>query len=181
MGFSRERTLKRGTPLWLAVTGMLTAMNIVLSMSVFSIAVPGGHLYFCDAVILTAAFLLDPLAAFVVGGVGSFLGDMMFYPAPMFVSLFAHGLQAAAASYISRRGGEKHPFAASLLGAAVGGVIMVAGYTLGRAFVYATPEAAMLKLPFQCVQALFGMAVSLVLCYPLRLRDIFNRMTQRMR
>ena len=127
MGFSRERTLKRGTPLWLAVTGMLTAMNIVLSMSVISIAVPGGHLYFCDAVILTAAFLLDPLAAFVVGGVGSFLGDMMFYPAPMFVSLFAHGLQAAAASYSSRRGGEKHPFAASLLGAAAAAPWLSAG------------------------------------------------------
>jgi len=182
MGFSQERTLKRGSPLWLAVTGMMTAMNIVLSMSVFSVPVPGGHLYFCDTVINTAAILLDPLAAFVVGGVGSFLGDMLFYPAPMFVSLAAHGLQAAAVSLISRRGeGGGHPALFSGLGVAAGAVIMVTGYTLGRAFVYATPETSLLKLPFECVQALFGAAVAMALCYPLRLKALFARMVQGIR
>ncbi len=51
-----------------------------------------------DIVICTAAILLDPLGAFVVGGLGAFLGDMFFYPAPMFVSLVTHGLQAAVIS-----------------------------------------------------------------------------------
>ena len=77
----------------LTVTALFMAMNVLLSMSIFSIPVPGGHLYFNDAIINTAAILLNPWAAFAVGGVGSFLGDMLFYPAPMFVSLITHGLQ----------------------------------------------------------------------------------------
>ena len=100
---SESRSLKRGSILWLTTTALFMGMTVILSMSIFSIPVPGGHLYFCDAVINTAAILLDPLAAFAVGGLGSFLGDMMFYPAPMFVSLITHGLQAVVVSLISHR------------------------------------------------------------------------------
>lgn len=70
---------------WLAVTAVLMAMNVGLSS--FGVPVPGGHLYLNDVVICTAGILLDPLGAFVVGGVGAFLGDFFFYPTPMFVSL----------------------------------------------------------------------------------------------
>ena len=62
--------LRRGSVFWMAHTAILMGMNIVLSMSVFSIPVPGGHLYFCDTVINIAAILLDPMSAFLVGGVG---------------------------------------------------------------------------------------------------------------
>ena len=167
---------KRGSVQWLTVTALLMGMNIVLSMSVFSIPVPGGHLYFCDAVINTAAILLDPLAAFIVGGVGSFLGDFFFYPAPMFVSLVTHGLQAAAVSLISHRVLQRRPMLASYVGVTVGSVIMVIGYTLGRAFVYSTPEYAVIKLPFEILQAGFGAAVAIFLLYPMRVRAILTRL-----
>ena len=72
-------------------------------MSSFGIPVPGGHLYLCDVVICLAAILLDPAEAFVVGGIGSFIGDLIFYPLPMFVSLVTHGLQAVVISLISHR------------------------------------------------------------------------------
>lgn len=61
--------VKRGSVLWLTLTSLLMAMNVVLSMSVLSVPVPGGHLYFNDAVINAAAILMDPVAAFVVGGI----------------------------------------------------------------------------------------------------------------
>ena len=63
---SESRSLKRGSILWLTTTALFMGMTVILSMSIFSIPVPGGHLYFCDAVINTAAILLDPLAAFAV-------------------------------------------------------------------------------------------------------------------
>ena len=75
---------------------LFTALNIVMSSSICSIPVPGGHLYLNDIVICLAALVLDPLSAFIVGGVGAFFGDMLFYPTPMFVSLATHGLQAVA-------------------------------------------------------------------------------------
>lgn len=76
---------KKRTTLWLCVTALFMALNVV--MSSFGVPVPGGHLYMNDIIICTAAILLDPLAAFMVGGVGAFLGDLFFYPTPMFVSL----------------------------------------------------------------------------------------------
>lgn len=51
--------------------------------------------------ICLAAIILDPVAAFMVGGVGAFLGDLFFYPAPMLVSLVTHGLQAVVISIFS--------------------------------------------------------------------------------
>ena len=159
----------------ITVTALFMTMNIVLSMSIFSIPVPGGHLYFNDAIKDTAAILLNPWSAFAVGGIGSFLGDMLFYPAPMFVSLVTHGLQAVAVSLISHRLRRARPVVASSFAVTVGAFIMVVGYTLGRAYVYSTPEYAVLKLPFQILQACFGAAVSVLLVYPLRIGQIYRK------
>ena len=141
---------------------MLMAMNVV--MSSFSIPVPGGHLYLNDAVICTAAILLDPLGAFIVGGVGAFLGDFFFYPAPMFVSLVTHGLQAVVISLCVHKLSASR-YRGALVGVILGVLINVVGYSLGRAFIYSTPEYSLLKLPFQIFQAAFGAAVSMLLCF----------------
>ena len=44
----------------LTVTALLMALNIIMSTSVLSIPVPGGHMYLNDVVIVTAAILLEP-------------------------------------------------------------------------------------------------------------------------
>lgn len=150
---------------WMTITALFMAMNIV--MSSFGIPVPGGHLYLNDVIICTAAILLDPLGAFLVGGVGAFLGDFFFYPTPMVVSLITHGAQALVVSLCAHRFSRRSPALPwVVLGVALGTVINVAGYSLGRAFLYATVEAALLKLPFQIFQAALGAVVSVLLCFP---------------
>ena len=142
------------------VIAMLLAMTIVLSS--FSIPVPGGHLYFNDLVIVTAALMLNPVEAFIVGGLGAFLGDLFFYPTPMFVSLVTHGLQAVVISLLISK--KEHPTLKDyVVAVTIGATIMVVGYTIGRSFIYATPKAAMLKLPFQIVQASFGAIMAVIL------------------
>ena len=152
---------QKKTALWLCTTAMFMAMNIALSS--FGVPVPGGHLYLNDVVICLAAIILDPLAAFMVGGVGAFLGDLFFYPTPMFVSLVTHGLQAVVISLISHRALKKRPVVASGIGVTLGAVIMVVGYSLGRAFIYSTPETALIKLPYQILQAAVGAAGGMIL------------------
>ena len=98
MSFTSNVKIKR-TTYRLCTTALFMALNI--TMSSFGVPVPGGHLYMNDIIICTAAILLDPLAAFMVGGVGAFLGDLFFYPTPMFVSLVTHGLQAVTISLFS--------------------------------------------------------------------------------
>ena len=61
----------------LTVTALLMALNIIMSTSILSVPVPGGHMYLNDVIIVTAAILLHPFYAFLVGGVGAFIGDML--------------------------------------------------------------------------------------------------------
>ena len=129
-----------------------------------------------DIVICLAAIIVDPLAAFMVGGVGAFLGDLFFYPVPMFVSLVTHGLQAVVISVFSHYVMKKHPVLSSGIGVAIGAVIMVVGYSLGRAFIYSTPEYAILKLPFQILQAVVGAVLGMGICWKCGIRKLYNKL-----
>jgi len=168
-----EKSESKRTTLWLCITAMFMALNV--AMSSFGVPVPGGHLYMNDIVICTAAIILDPFAAFMVGGVGAFLGDLLFYPTPMFVSLATHGLQAVVISVFSHYTMKKHPVIASGIGVAIGAVIMVVGYSLGRAFIYSTPEYAILKLPYQILQAVVGAVVGMLLCWKCGIHKLYKR------
>ncbi len=168
-----EKSGSKRTTLWLCITAMFMALNV--AMSSFGVPVPGGHLYMNDIVICTAAILLDPFAAFMVGGVGAFLGDLLFYPTPMFVSLATHGLQAVVISVFSHYTMKKHPVIASGVGVAIGAIIMVVGYSLGRAFIYSTPEYAILKLPYQILQAVVGAIVGMLLCWKCGIHKLYKR------
>ncbi len=146
----------------ICITALFMALNIVLSS--FGVQVPGGRIYLNDIAICTASILLDPFSAFAVGGIGSFLGDLFFYPVPMFVSLVTHGLQAVVISVISHYTFKKHKLFADILAVSVGAVIMVSGYTLGKIFIYSTFEYAMIKLPYEILQSFIGALFSLLLC-----------------
>ena len=168
-------TTGRNATLRITITALFMAINIALSS--FGMPVPGGHLYLNDIVICLAAILLGPFEAFVVGGIGAFIGDMLFYPAPMFVSLVTHGLQAVVISLFAHRVLKDRPRLASGIGVAVGAVIMIVGYTLGRAYIYSTPEYAVLKLPFQILQAVVGAVFGMLLCWRCGIHKLFHRMT----
>lgn len=154
----------------ICITAAFTALCVVLSS--FSVPVPGGHLYLNDIAICTAALLLPPLPAVIAGGVGAFLGDLIFYPAPMFVSLVTRGIQALVISLFARK--KDKTFLFSFIGLMIGAIIMVAGYSLGREFIYGAKGAWLVKLPFQIAQALTGVAVSLLLCFKTPVRKVFN-------
>ena len=169
----KENIKSKRTTIWLCTTAMLMALNV--TMSSFGVPVPGGHLYMNDIVICTASIILDPLAAFIVGGIGAFLGDLFFYPTPMFVSLVTHGLQAVVISLFSNYTLKKHPVLASGIGVALGAVIMVVGYSLGRAFIYSTPEYALMKLPYQILQAVVGAVAGMILCWKFGIYKLYHK------
>ena len=52
---------------------------------------------------------------------------------------------------------------------------MIIGYTLGRAFIYSTPAYAIMKLPFQILQAAVGVVIGLLLVYKFGIRRLYNR------
>ena len=164
---------RRHAALSITMTAVFMAMNIALCS--FSIPVPGGHLYLCDAIICLAALLLGPYEAFVVGGVGAFLGDLIFYPTPMFVSLAVHGLQAVVISLIAHHAFGEHKKLAAVVGLVLGSIIMVVGYFLGKTYVYSTFEYAVIKLPYEIAQAALGAVLGMMLRFPLGVGRLFER------
>jgi len=168
----KEKATQRQRIQKMCITAMFLALNV--AMSSFGVPVPGGHVYMNDIFICLASILLDPISAFLVGGVGSFLGDLLFYPTPMFVSLVTHGLQAVVISLFSHYVMKKHPVLSSGIGVTIGAVIMVVGYSLGRAFIYSTPEYAIMKLPYQILQAGVGAIVGMLLCWKCGIHKLYN-------
>ena len=165
------------TTAYLCITALFTALNIV--MSSFGVPVPGGHLYLNDVIICLAALILDPFSAFIVGGVGAFIGDLIFYPLPMFVSLVTHGVQAIVISVFANYLFKKKKLLGAILGVTFGAIIMIVGYSIGRAFIYSTPEYAIIKLPYQILQAGVGAVVGTLLCFKCKIKYAFNKVMQR--
>ena len=166
-------TKNRYSALRITLTGLFMALTIVFAS--FYIPVPGGHLYLCDMVISLAAILLNPFEAFAVGGIGSYLGDLIFYPAPRDVSLVTHGTQAVVISVFVHYVMKNRPKAAAGIGVTLGAVIMVVGYTLGKTFVYSNFETAMIKLPFEILQGAVGAVLGWILCFKCGIRKVFIR------
>ena len=50
----------------------------------------------------------------------------------------------------------------------------VALSSFGRAFIYATPAAAVAKLPFRILQATVGAVVGMILCWPCGLHKVYT-------
>lgn len=171
----KKPTAKEAT-IRLTITALFMAINVALSS--FGVPVPGGHLYLNDIIICVASIILNPFEAFCVGGIGAFLGDFFFYPTPMFVSLVTHGLQAVVISVFSHYVLKNKKVLSSSIGVAIGAVIMVVGYSLGRAFIYSTPEYAILKLPYQIAQAAVGAVLGVIFVYKFKLRELLKKVTK---
>ncbi|MDD6995825.1 MAG: ECF transporter S component [Candidatus Borkfalkiaceae bacterium] len=172
----------------LCYVAVLTALNVVLAS--FSVPTPvGAHIYLTDAAIIFAGLVLDPVSAFIVGGVGAFIGDAIFYPVAMFVSLFTHGLQAVAVSLIAGgirkfsdgqegKDGFKNKFVPAwwrvVLAGVAGCVIMAGGYALGNAYVYGGGwGVALPKILFELLQSGVGAVLAPILAYKTPLKKLF--------
>ena len=129
----------------LTISAFFMALVIILSSSLLSIPVPGGHFYF---------------NGIIIAGVGSFIGDFLFYPLPMWVTLVTHSLQVLAIALIVGGRLGKLSKSRAALGLLIGAIIDLVGYGLGRAFIYGTPAYAIMKIPFDIVAAILGLGVA---------------------
>ena len=164
----------------LILAAMFAALTCVATMIIHIPSPIGGYFNLGDCMVLLSAFVLGPVWGTAAGGIGSALADVIcgyFIYAPG--TLVIKALMALAAALIFRafaKNGSRFgkTFSGSLLGSVAAEIIMVVGYSLGRAFIYATPEAALLKLPYQILQAAVGALVGTLLVWKCGLRKLFN-------
>ena len=163
-------------PRTLAITGVMTAL--VLGLTMIKIPVPGslGYVHPGDIAIYFASFAFGPWVGMIAGGVGTGLADVASGAYAIFapLSLVVHGLQGLVAGWIAY--GTLKPGRLGL-GVLAGGLIVIAGYFAGEALVpvLGGPAVAVSEVPFNFMQELFGalgafLYLAVVRAYP-RLRQ----------
>lgn len=168
----------------MAVTALLMAL-VIASSYIPRLATPVGNVYWCDGLIILAAVLVDPLSAFMAGGVSMLLYDLIAgsaYMAP--VSLVIHGLQAAAVSAIIHYLPLKDEKALNVvikavIAAIISMVIVVAGYFIYRSFIAGGEKSgvayALTKMPANFIQEGVGITIAYIITYAMHLKRILMK------
>ena len=136
---------------------------------------PGGYFNLGDTVIIIAAIVLGRKSGLLAGAVGSFLADIA-YGAFIFapITLVVKGLEGYIAGTVAHSSADNMPGETRrIVSAAVGAVVMVAGYFLAEAYILSifNPDfgfaAAVLELVPNTIQggvsAVVGYALSTLL------------------
>ena len=147
-------------------TKTITKLSILIAITVLmttiiSIPIVGGNGYvnLGDMVILVTAMILNRKAAFIVGGLGSFLADMILgYGIYAPASFIIKGLEGFLAGTLLKKGiGKKYPLFATL----VAGLWMAFGYYLFETILYGT-KGALASIPANLIQGALGAVVSVI-------------------
>lgn len=121
------------------------------------ISATGGYLNFGESVIFISALLFGGVTGGFAGGVGAALADLAlgfgsFAP----ITLVVKGVEGYLVGVI----GQGAPMRRRLLAVIVGGVVLVTGYFIFEVALFGFP-AALAEVPFNVLQAVVGIIISL--------------------
>lgn len=166
---------------WIAYTALLTALVVAMGY-VPGIPVITGKIYWCDFAIFTAAYLMDPLSAAIVGGVGSSFFDLFGINGTAYnaiPSLLIHGLQGFTASitftllkkFLNKSENEKKEAVLAVISSILPALIVIFGYFIKRiTWEGKAPEVALAKMPANVLQEIIGIGVAVAICYGCKLK-----------
>lgn len=142
---------------------VLGALGIALVfLATYLIKVPNGiqgYFNLGDGFILLFASILNPFLAFLVGGVGSALADVVGgYGIYFLPTLIIKGLEAVLVSYMITKISPKTKYIAYLLGSC----IMVGGYFVADAFINESWQLSLTGIPSNMIQAGAGIVIACI-------------------
>ena len=152
---------------WINYTAILTAL-VVATGYIPPIPTPAGRIYWVDGIVLLAAYLMDPISAFICGGVGTLIYDIFKSPEMMLASLLIHGLQGAIASallhFVLPNRFKKYEWAKAVIFSVIAAVEVVLGYFIYRCITRGVPVAAA-SIPRNIIQEAIGISIAVIICY----------------
>jgi uncharacterized membrane protein len=160
-------------PFSIAITSIFAALTCVLTMLI-SIPIPttGGYINIGDVGVMLAAMIFGPIIGALSGGIGSaladiFLGYSIWAPATLIIK----GLEGLIIGLISNPRKVRTYFNLyDILAAIIGGLTMVLGYFIVEAFIFNFGiSAALIELPGNLFQFVFGATISLISIVVLRI------------
>ncbi|MDE6667448.1 MAG: ECF transporter S component [Clostridia bacterium] len=174
------------TTKWLTYTALMTAL-VVATGYIPGIPVLTGKIYWCDFAIYTAAYILDPLAAMIVGGIGTTFFDLFGINGTAYnaiPSLIIHGMQGLFASlifmvlkkYFNKADSNRREGVIAVISSIFPAVWVILGYFIKRiTWETLLPETAVLKMPANVLQEVIGIAVAVIICYVCRFKKQLKR------
>lgn len=169
------------TTKWLCYTALLTAM-VVATGYIPGLPVLTGKIYWCDFVIFMSAYILDPLGAAIVGGIGTTFLDLFGINGTAYnaiPSLLIHGAQGLTASgifillryFFNKKGSNKTEAVLAVLSGILPAILVIFGYFLKRiTWEGLSPAVAVMKMPANVLQEIIGLAVAIVILYVCNLK-----------
>ena len=148
------------------VCAVFIALTCILTM-IIQIPVIGTHGYvnMGDSVILFTALYLGKKHGFIIGSIGSALADIVSGYAIYFpITFIAKGLEGFICGLFSSKSSN---FWTKLISSVFGGMTMVFCYFVGEIFIFGI-KPAMIAIPSNIIQALFGIGISLMIFYSIK-------------
>ena len=151
----------------LATASMLAALCCVATLIVQIPSPTQGYIHLGDAIVLLSGWLLGPIWGAMAAGLGSALADIfagyiLYAPATFFIKAAVAALGWLLFSAFSQIM-HKHNLLALVLSGILSETIMVVGYLGFEAFFVGYGGAAIVGVPLNIVQAIFGVAVGALL------------------
>jgi uncharacterized membrane protein len=151
--------------LQLAIAAVFAAL-VCIATIVFTISIPATSGYFNlgETVIYVAALLFGPYVGGLAGGVGAAIADMIMAAQFAPGTLIIKGVEGLIVSFLNRRLPKRMEKLSlnAIIAVIVGGLEMVAGYFLYENLVLSySIAAATVEIPFNIVQMLVGLIVSI--------------------
>lgn len=141
-----------------------TAVGIALvciATRIFQFPIPLGYAHLGNCFILLFSVYFDPLTGALSAGLGSALADLLSFPQWAIPTLVIKSFMGWATAYIAHgkegRGSIREKRTA--LGAAVGIVIMIAGYTIGGAILYGSVATGLTQIPGLTMEGIVGIVL----------------------
>lgn len=139
----------------IALVTVMAAVVCTLTL-VVKIPVPatGGYIHLGDVAANFAALAFGPWLGFLISGGGMAIADLIGYPIFAPGTFVVHGLQAVVVGYV----GRSHKPWLMLLAAALGGVVVIAGYFAYEAvFLQMGAVKAASEIPLNVIQVSAGL------------------------
>ncbi len=157
----------------LVITALMTAMTCIATMIVKIPSPTGGYIHLGDGLVLLSGILLGPIWGSLAAGLGSMLADILssyaiYAPATFLIKALAALAGSLVFHFFSRNitKFKIKPFLIIFSGI-LGGLVVTTGYFLFEAlFMGMGVGTALINVPFNVVQNIFGILVSTFL-YPI--------------
>lgn len=165
-------------------TVLIAVMAALTTAVTFLVRIPTvateGYINPGDAILLYTGVVFGPLAGFIAGGVGSCLADLAAgYAHWVIPTLIIKGIEGMTAGLLFRffHRLKLNRFFSAVLSLIPSVIIMVAGYFLASAVMKGSFAVALVDLPGNCFQGLFGVAASMLLLVATAKIPVFASLT----